>query len=331
MSGRLANQAAPVTGLTSGVGQGIRAAGVGAPNGGVETFQLGPPRPLRDDEVLIRVRTAGVGHWDDLMRTGGWPSSLVAPHALGVELAGEVMAIGSKVPRTYEGAEVLGYVFPFRDNGTWAQQVIAPVHLLAHRPASMPWTVAAAIPVPALTAMQAVRAAGDVLGRRVLVHGGGGLTGGLIAQLAVASGADVIVTAGRTSAERLLGVGVRHVVDRTEPAWADHVRELFGGPVDVALNAVPGGAIDVLPLVASGGDLVSIAGPVPAAGRVGVHAVTVEADGELLADAVKAFVGGDLTVPPFRRYPLAAAAAALELARGGAHGAAVVLDIPSSD
>jgi NADPH:quinone reductase-like Zn-dependent oxidoreductase len=264
------------------------------------------------------------------MRTGSWPSGLVAPHALGVEAAGVVIEIGAEVPTSYQGAEVLGHVFPFPE---WD---VGAAGDCAGRPAGpSPCVVAVAgrcwDPGAALTAMQALRSAGDGVTGRVVVHGAGGLTGGLIAQLAAASGGAVVATAGRTSADRLLAAGVRHVVDRAEPSWADDVRELCGGSVGVAFNAVPGGAIDLLPLVGSAGQLVSIAGPVPASDRVSVRAVTVEADVALLAQALIAFVDGHITIPPVRRYPLEAAAQALGLACDGAHGAAVVLDMADSD
>ncbi len=50
--------------------------------------------PLPDDEVLLEVRAAGVGNWDEFVRTGGWGVGVTPPMALGVEAAGTVMAAG---------------------------------------------------------------------------------------------------------------------------------------------------------------------------------------------------------------------------------------------
>jgi NADPH:quinone reductase-like Zn-dependent oxidoreductase len=305
----------------------MRAAGITRPSAAVELLQLEPPGPLRPGEVLIDVRAAGVGNWDDIMRTGGWPSGLRTPHALGVEAAGVVTEIGADVPDSLAGAEVITHVFPLRGNGTWAEQLIAPMDMVAEKPAALPWPVAGAIAVPVLTAMQAVRPLRLTAASRILVHGAGGLTGGLIAQIALADGAEVVVTAGPTSAERLLGFGVKNVVDRRQPDWAKQVLELFGGPVGAAINATPGGATDVLPLVAAAGELVSITGPDPSSEAVTVRAVVVQADGALLAQAAALFDSGGLAVPSIQVFDIADAADALERARTGAHGAAIAITL----
>ena len=76
-----------------------RAAGVTRSDGPVTPLELSSPRELGEDEVLIDVRAAGVGDWDELMRAGQWPSGLRPPHALGVEAAGVVGAVGRPEPR----------------------------------------------------------------------------------------------------------------------------------------------------------------------------------------------------------------------------------------
>ena len=63
-------------------------AGVRMLGGTVETFEVDEPRPLAADEVLIDVRSTGVGNWDDIIRTGGWDVGTSPPLALGVEAAG---------------------------------------------------------------------------------------------------------------------------------------------------------------------------------------------------------------------------------------------------
>ena len=67
---------------------------VGTP---VEMIEVGEPRPLADDEVLVEVRAAGVGNWDEFVRTGGWDVGARLPMALGVEAADRVMAAGRAV------------------------------------------------------------------------------------------------------------------------------------------------------------------------------------------------------------------------------------------
>jgi NADPH:quinone reductase-like Zn-dependent oxidoreductase len=130
----------------------------------------------------------------------------------------------------------------------------------------VPWEVAAAFPVPALTADQALTAAAPVPdGEWVLVHGAGGVTGGLAVQLAVARGASVVATAGPSSAARVRGWGAHLVVDYHDPEWPARVRDAAPGGrgVGAAVNAARGGAAAALQAVATDGRLATITGDPP--------------------------------------------------------------------
>jgi NADPH:quinone reductase-like Zn-dependent oxidoreductase len=121
--------------------------------------------------VLLEVRAAGVGNWDEFVRTGGWDVGAKPPMALGVEAAGTVLAVGHAVDDWAPGDAVITHPIPLRDQGTWAPQLIAPAGLLARKPPSASWEGAAAFRVPALTAEQVL---GDGLnihaGEQLLVH-----------------------------------------------------------------------------------------------------------------------------------------------------------------
>jgi Alcohol dehydrogenase GroES-like domain len=158
--------------------RGIRTLG-----GKVETLEVDEPRPLAADEVLIDIRSAGVGNWDDIIRTGGWDVGTSPPLALGVEAAGVITAVGAHPSGFSVDDEVLCHPVPLRDQGTWAPFLIAPVGSLAHKPPELSWETAAIFPVPALTAEQVVGEALAVHGGETpLVNGAGGITGGLIVQ-----------------------------------------------------------------------------------------------------------------------------------------------------
>jgi len=306
----------------------MRAAGITAASGPVTGLELTGPRPPGADEVLLEVRAAGLGNWDDVMRTGGWESGLRPPFALGVEAAGLVSAAGAEVTGLAAGDEVLGYLFPFRDGGAWAEQVIAPAAVLARRPPSVSWAQAAALPVPALTAQQALDDALSLRpGEKLLVHGAGGVTGGMIVQLAALTGAEVAATAGPRSARRVRGLGAAHVIDYHDPDWPARARQALGGPAAAAVNAVPGGAGDVLAAVADGGRLASIAGAAPASPERGiiVTAVFVQADTPKLSRAAALLARGDLQLPVAAEFPLTDPAGGLGRLRSGTDGAAVVL------
>jgi NADPH:quinone reductase-like Zn-dependent oxidoreductase len=105
--------------------------------------------------------------------------------APGVEAAGVVTEIGVRVSRWVPGDEVMTHAVPVREQGAWSEQLIVDGDLLAPKPKEVPWEEAAAFPVPALTAAQALL---EVItpdaGGLLFVNGAGGVTGGLIAALA---------------------------------------------------------------------------------------------------------------------------------------------------
>jgi NADPH:quinone reductase-like Zn-dependent oxidoreductase len=187
--------------------------------------------------VLLEVRCAGVGNWDDIARTGGWDLGRHPPMALGVEAAGVATRTGGAVAGVVAGDRVMTHSLPLRAQGAWAEWFVAA----ASDVAPVPFEVAAALPVPALTADQVLRdELGAGPGTTVLVHGAGGVTGTLMVQLARHLGAEVITTAGPHSAARVLAAGTAHVLDRRSPDWPGHVRALTGGHgVDLAANAAP--------------------------------------------------------------------------------------------
>jgi NADPH:quinone reductase-like Zn-dependent oxidoreductase len=294
----------------------------------VEMIEVGELRPLADDEVLLEVRAAGVGNWDEFVRTGGWEVGARPPMALGVEAAGTVMAAGWAVSDWAPGHAVMTHPVPLRDQGTWAPRLIAPAGLLARKPRDASWEAAAAFPVPALTAEQVLS---DTLhvraGEQLLVHGAGGVTGGLLVALAVRHGAQVIATAGPSAQQRVTALGARHVIDYHDRDWPVQVRALTANRgVDVAANAVPGGAALAIEAVAGGGRLATITSDPPGQRRgITVSSIYVRPDGNQLRELATRFTDGQLLIPVAASYPLADAAQALAQVTGGHAAGAVVL------
>ena len=103
-------------------------------------------------EVLLDVRAGGAGNWDEFVRTGGWDTGTRPPMALGVEAAGMVAAVGDGAAGVGPGDGVTTHTLPLRGQGSWAEQHIAAAEHVAPVPPGVPWDVAAALPVPALTA-----------------------------------------------------------------------------------------------------------------------------------------------------------------------------------
>jgi NADPH:quinone reductase-like Zn-dependent oxidoreductase len=77
----------------------MQVAGINSLGGPIEAIELPDPRPLAEDEILIEVRAAGAGNWEEFARTGDWEIGGTPPMALGVEAAGVVKSIGEGVER----------------------------------------------------------------------------------------------------------------------------------------------------------------------------------------------------------------------------------------
>ena len=309
----------------------MHVAGIDAFGGEVRALDLAKPPSPASDEVLISVRAAGVGNWDEFVRVGRWDVGRRPPLALGVEAAGVVEAVGKDVIGLAPGDEVLTHPVPLRQQGTWAEWLVAPAALVARKPALVPWEAAAAFPVPALTADQALTEATNVqVGEWVLVHGAGSVTGGLAVQLAVMRGATVVATAGPASMSRVRGSGARAVFDYHDDGWPGRVRDATpdGRGVDVAVNAAEGGAVTAVHAVANGGRLATITGdPPPPERGIAVTNLYVEADGPRLAALATALADGRLSLRVAATFDLRDAPDALHAAMSGHLGGAVVIAV----
>jgi NADPH:quinone reductase-like Zn-dependent oxidoreductase len=302
-------------------------AGVRAFGGTVETLEVDGPRPLAADEVLIEIRSAGIGNWDNIVRTGNWDVGATPPIALGVEAAGVIKAVGGRASGFSVGDEVLCHPVPLRDQGTWAPSVIAPVGSLAGKPSGIAWETAAIFPVPALTAEQVVSEALALLGgETLLVHGAGGITGGLIVQLAALRGVDVLATASPRSADRVHKHGAREVIDYHDPMWPHHAKALVTSSIDAVANATPGGAAAAMTALVDGGRLATITPDPPAPTRgIAVTTVYVRSDGPQLGRLTALLDAHRLDMPTPRSCSLDQAASALAEVVAGHEPSGVVI------
>ena len=136
----------------------------------VGPLELPEPASPQAGQVLLEARACGVGNWDEIVRTGGWDTGARPPMALGVEAAGLVAAAGAGVSHLRPGDAVTTHAIPA---GTWAERFTAAADQVSAVPAGVPMAAAAAFPVPALTADQALAAVTVQPGETVLVHGAG--------------------------------------------------------------------------------------------------------------------------------------------------------------
>src|SRR5881227_1571318 len=275
----------------------MRAAGITALGEPVEIFEVDELATPAAGEVLIDVVAAGIGNWDELVRIGSWPIGGPAPMALGTAASGTVAAAGSGAAELREGDEVMTHPLPLRRHGTWAGRVLAPAATVAARPPEASWEAAAAFPIPALTAAQA---------------------------LDEALGARVIATASAKKVERIRDYGASEVLDY-HGDWPALVREITGGGAPKAVNAARGQAATTLKAVADGGRLATITGDPPREERgVAVSDVYVRPDGRQLSALAEQLAQGTLSVPIASVRPLEQAAQGLREAVAGADGAVVL-------
>jgi NADPH:quinone reductase-like Zn-dependent oxidoreductase len=305
----------------------MQVAGIRETGGRVETIEASEPRSLARDEVLIEVRAAGVAIWDEIVRTGDWDVGAKPPMALGTEAAGTLLAVGQAVGDWAPGDAVMTHPVPLRDQGAWAPRLIAPAGVLARKPPSVSWEEAAAFPIPALTAEQVLDALNIRAGEQLLVHGAGGVTGGLLVALGSLRGAQVIATAGPASQQRVSALGARQVIDYHDQEWPEQVRAITGGQgVAAAVNAADGGAASAIRAVADGGRLATITQDPPSQQRgITVSDFYVHADGNQLSKLAQQLGDGQLEIPIAASYRLADAPQALAQATGGHVGGAIVL------
>jgi NADPH:quinone reductase-like Zn-dependent oxidoreductase len=197
------------------------------------------PRPEPDaGEVLVRVRAAGVDRaaWHIMTGKpylGRLAFGVRSPRnpVLGIEVAGVVTATGASVTRFAVGDEVYGSA-----RGSFADYTVAAEGKLAVKPASLSFEQAAAMPVSAGTALQALTDVGRVQeGQRVLVIGASGGVGSFAVQIAKAFGAEVTGVASSAKLDLVRALGADHVLDYRRDDFADG-RTRYDLVLDIAGN-----------------------------------------------------------------------------------------------
>ncbi|MGW1985038.1 NADP-dependent oxidoreductase [Streptomyces collinus] len=279
------------------------------------------------NEVLVRVHAAGVNPVDWKTRASGGLVDWGTVPAVGWDVSGTVEAVGPGVSLYRPGDEVFGMpLFP-RQAGAYAEYVVAPARHFAPKPTGLTHVEAAALPLAALTAWQAlVDTAGVRPGERVLVHAAAGGVGHLAVQIAKARGAYVIGTASAGKHDLVKELGADEVIDYRAVRFEDAV-----GDIDVVLDGLGGeNAERSLKVLRAGGRLITLPGPddVPAAPD-GIRAVwmLVEPDHLGLREIAALVERGALKPVVDTVLPLAEAAKAHEIGEQGRTTGKIVLTV----
>ncbi len=225
--------------------------------GGPEVFKyedVSRPEP-KDDEVLVRVMAAGVNPVDTYVRQGmRSKSGPDQPMIIGYDIAGVVEKAGAKITKFKPGDSVYAYL-PVSRGGGYAEFAIAKEGEMSLKPKNIDFEKAAAVPLAATTAWQALVDTAKIdKGQTVLIHGGSGGVGCFAVQIAKARGAKVIATASTANQDLLKQLGVDQPIDYTTTKFEDVVKD-----VDVVLNCVRGSTLPPsYGIVKKGGMIVSI-------------------------------------------------------------------------
>jgi len=197
--------------------------------------QMDLPRPsVAANQVLVRVRAAGVNPSDSLFRSGGLPFvRLQFPFIPGLDVAGVVETVGAAVNGFKSGDAVYG-MLPNAKMGGYAEYAVLSSDALVPIPTGLSFAEAAAVPCAALTAIQALQHhAGLHAGMCVLVNGASGGVGSFAVQIAKALGAQVTATTSARNLDWVKKLGVDSVFDYARLPSLEPEQ-----PFDVVLDAV---------------------------------------------------------------------------------------------
>ena len=278
------------------------------------------PRPAPGEgEVLLRVKAAGVGPWDALVRSGQSVLPQPLPLTPGSDVSGIIEEVGAGVPQFQAGDAIFGATNA-RFTGGYAEYALAAATKLAKMPRRLGFIEAASVPVVACTAWQMVFDYGAVdVTKRVLVHGAAGNVGAYAVQLAKRVAHEVIATAFSDDVAYVQALGADRVIDVKKSRFEEMLSD-----VDVVLDTIGGDTQDrSFSILKPGGVLVSsVAEPnQQTATRRNVRALffLVDVSSRRLEQLAAMIDAGALTTSVGDVLPLAQARTAHEMLAGKPH------------
>jgi len=314
--------------------------------------EIKDPTIEKDTEILVRLHAAGVNPIDTKLRKRGsfYPDQM--PAILGCDGAGVVEAVGSAVEKFRVGDEVyfccggLG-----AKQGNYAQKIVVDEKFIAHKPKTLSFVEAAAVPLVIITAWESLYDRGRLeAGRKVLIHAGAGGVGHVAIQLAKLQGAEVCTTVGTfEKADFVSQLGADKTILYKETDFVKAALDWTESEgVDLAFDTVGGETFyQTVPAVRVYGDLVTILEPEPAYGnlkaarlrnlRISLELMLTpmlqglvedqKHQAKILAETAVLIDRGELKIHVSQTFPLAEAAAAHHLIESGSVTGKLVLVI----
>lgn len=283
----------------------------------IANVDLPRPEPA-GGQLLVRVKAAGVGNWDALVREGKIPNEHL-PLILGYELSGIVEGLGAEVSEFKTGDEVFGATNE-QLTGAYAEYAVPSAKMMAEKPKTLNFVEAASAPIVTVTAWQMLFEYAQVTsGQTVLIQGAAGNVGAYAVQLARQAGLHVIATAASSDLDYVKQLGAERVLDYRN----DRLENSVSG-VDVVLDTVGGDAQQrSLEVLKPGGILVSVVSPVSETmqKRYGIRAAYfyVDVTTARLSKISELFDRGKLVTTVGTVLPLEEARIAHEMLGGAPH------------
>ena len=263
----------------------------------LEIADVPEPAP-QADEAVVAVEAFSVNRGEALFLTGGYGQPAEKGWRPGQDIAGVVVRAAADGSGPAVGARVVGHP----EGSGWAERVAVPTDRLAELPDEVSAQTAAALPLAGLTALRLVRAAGDVVGRRVLVTAAAGGVGFFLTELLAGAGAEIVaVTSNDTRAVRLRELGAAQVVKCAAEAEGryDLVFESVGGQefADAVGKSAPGATVlwyGQASLQAPTLDFFNLVASTPLTIKHFPHWISPFTDGQDIATLVRLVVEGRL-------------------------------------
>lgn len=288
------------------------------------------PRPEpKDDQILVRVIAAGVNPVDGMILSGMFSKDkkLTSPLIPGGDISGIVEQTGSKITKFKKGDAIYAYL-SLRNNGGYAEYAVANEKEAAIKPKSISFEQAAAVPIVALTAWQAlVDSAKLGAGQSVLIHGGSGGVGMFAIQIAKARGAKVFATASTANQTFLKELGAHVAIDYKTQKFEDVAKD-----VDVVLDSVGGDTLArSYGVIKKGGFIATLVARLDQAelNKHGIRGeeIDVRPNSEELTELGKLIDAGKIKVVVSQTFPLTDAIKAQQQAATGHTRGKIVLKV----
>ena len=307
-------------------------------HGTADVLQIGerPTPEPQDHEVLVEVVATSVNPIDRRLRSGELQEYITRtfPVVPGWDLAGRIVKVGAKVTDWQIGDEVLGLAFTWSvQHGSYAEYCPIDATSITHKPASISFEQAAALPLVSLTAWQALSEFGQLqAGQSVFIQAGAGGVGSVAIPMAKHLGAKVYTTTSAKNRDYVKSLGADVVIDYNSEDYESLLREHGPDGVNLVLEALLGnGTAEAdLRLAPDGGRVAYMNNEPPEMDEIERRDIKAEflhhrPDGDMLTELVGLYQSGNITLPNIQVRPLEEAMDAhLESERGHTQGKVVL-------